>query len=235
MRIGIVVPAYNVAPFIAGAMRSVLAQSWRDWRMVVVDDGSTDTTGAVVQSFSDDRVTLLRQANAGVSAARNAGITALLGTGVDALLFLDADDWITPCTLSLLAGALGNNVVAASGACAFVGNGETTLARPPPAGNLLPALLIRNCFANGGQVLVRAGTVRRAGLFDNALRVGEDWEFWVRVAMLGRFATTGTPAPVCFVRERQGKPEQGFLLWRRDRASRRGPRTPSPHRSGAQC
>jgi glycosyltransferase involved in cell wall biosynthesis len=91
MRVGIVTPAWNVARWIDGTIRSVLEQTHADWRMVVVDDGSTDATAALVGRVADPRVTLLRQANAGVSAARNAGLAAL-DPGADAVLFLDADD-----------------------------------------------------------------------------------------------------------------------------------------------
>jgi glycosyltransferase involved in cell wall biosynthesis len=73
MRIGVVTPAYDVAPWIATAIASVRAQTHADWRMVVVDDGSRDGTSEIVEGVRDERLTLLRQANAGVSAARYAG------------------------------------------------------------------------------------------------------------------------------------------------------------------
>ena len=72
-----VIPAYNAAAWVADAIRSVLAQTHRDWRLVVVDDGSIDGTGEVVAGFADPRIRLIRQANGGVSAARNAGIREL--------------------------------------------------------------------------------------------------------------------------------------------------------------
>ena len=73
MRIAIVTPAFNVAPYIGDAIVSVLAQTHRDWTMAVVDDGSTDATAAVAARFAYPGMRLLRQANAGVSAARNRG------------------------------------------------------------------------------------------------------------------------------------------------------------------
>jgi hypothetical protein len=79
MRIGIVVPAYNAAPWIGGAVASVIAQTHRDWMLVVVDDGSTDGTAGIVEGFADARVRLVRQANSGVSAARNCGVAELCG------------------------------------------------------------------------------------------------------------------------------------------------------------
>jgi len=79
MRIGIVVPAYNAAAWIGDAIGSVMAQTHRDWTLVVVDDGSTDGTARVVEGFADPRIRLVRQANEGVSAARNRGTAELCG------------------------------------------------------------------------------------------------------------------------------------------------------------
>src|ERR1700722_16212125 len=73
MRVGIVIAAYNAASWIGDAIASVIAQTYRDWILVVVDDGSADGTADVVGGFADPRIRLVRQANAGVSAARNRG------------------------------------------------------------------------------------------------------------------------------------------------------------------
>ena len=91
MRIGIVTPAFNVAPYIGAAIRSVLAQTLSDWVMTIVDDGSTDATAAVAEASGDPRIAVVRQDNAGVSVSRNRGLAA---TRADLILFLDADDWL---------------------------------------------------------------------------------------------------------------------------------------------
>ena len=114
MRIGIVTPAFNVAPYIGDTIRSVLDQTHRDWTMVVVDDGSTDGTASVVQAFSDPRLKLISQTNAGVSAARNCGAAAL--QDCDSVLFLDGDDTLAPFALATLAAALTPATVAAAAA-----------------------------------------------------------------------------------------------------------------------
>jgi glycosyltransferase involved in cell wall biosynthesis len=210
VRIGIVIPAYNAASWIADAVRSVLVQSHPDWRLVVVDDGSTDGTGDIVaSSFTDLRITLIRQANAGVSTARNCG-AAVLGVisfphpsrehnGATAILFLDADDQLAPDALSLLITALDH----APGAIAAVGAYTLPRARcrRPPSGDLLPRLLVGNIFANGGHVLIRADALRAAGPFRTDIAYGEDWEFWIRLAMQGSFTSTTDPAPVLYVRQ----------------------------------
>jgi glycosyltransferase involved in cell wall biosynthesis len=235
MRIGIVVPAYNAAAWIGDAIASVIAQTHRDWVLVVVDDGSTDGSAGVVAGFADSRIQLVRQANAGVSAARNRGVAELWGTnpapqpppqrggGVDvasasllplpsgegvggrgdALLFLDADDWLVPDALFRLAAVLkaSPDAVAATGAFTFVGSNDTLL---PLSGDILERLLVGNLFANGGHLLLRRAAVQAAGGFLPGLAYGEDWEFWIRIALLGPFAVTPGTKPVLLVRQHSG-------------------------------
>lgn len=209
MRVGIVTPAHDVAAYIATAIDSVIAQSHTDWAFVVVDDGSRDATAAIASTYADPRLRLLRQANAGVSAARNAGLAAL--PPVDAILFLDADDWLAPDALARLIAALRPGAVASCGAYALVdeaarpGDAPRTVRRRPcgGGGDMLARLLLRNRFVNGGHVLLRADAVARAGPFRTDLRYGEDWEFMTRIALLGPVAAAPGP-PVLYARQRHG-------------------------------
>jgi glycosyltransferase involved in cell wall biosynthesis len=204
MRIGIVTPAFNIAPYIGEAIRSVLAQSHRAWTMTIVDDGSTDQTAAIAASFDDPRIRLVRQRNAGVSAARNRGLTA---TNAETVLFLDADDWLSPDALSILAATLRAEPSAIAAVAPWrrmpAGKPEwRSRVSRPRSGDLLEALLVRNLFANGGHLLIRRHVLEAAGPFDPSLSYGEDWEYWTRLARLGTFAATRTRAPMLFVRER---------------------------------
>jgi glycosyltransferase involved in cell wall biosynthesis len=210
VRVGIVVPAYNVAPFIATALGSVLGQSHTDWRMVVVDDGSTDATASVVAGFNDPRLHVIRQPNRGVSAARNRGIAEI---EADAVLFLDADDWLAPDALARLTETLDATrprAVAAYGAFAFVAENAEPGASPVwfkrgpfPSGDILERLLAENLFANGGHLLIRGGAVAQAGLFRESIGFGEDWDYWIRLARLGDFAVVPGTAPLLLVRQRR--------------------------------
>ena len=98
--ISVVIPLYNKEALVGRTLESVLAQSYRDFEVVVVDDGSRDGSTAVVESFDDPRIRLIRQENAGVSAARNRGIAEARGEFV---ALLDGDDIWKPDYLSTVA------------------------------------------------------------------------------------------------------------------------------------
>lgn len=95
-RVSVVVPCFNYGRFVAEAVASILAQSFRDFEVIVVDDGSTDDTPDVLRRITDPRVRVLRQANQGCAAARNAGRALARG---EFLAFLDADDLWRPTYL----------------------------------------------------------------------------------------------------------------------------------------
>jgi glycosyltransferase involved in cell wall biosynthesis len=209
IRIGVVIAAYDMAAWVGTCLYSLLAQTHADWTAIVVDDGSRDGTATVVRCFADRRIRLIRQRNAGVSAARNLGLAEV---GGDAVLFLDADDWLAPDALARMAAALeaAPDAAAVWGRFALMagtaepGDRPLRVVRPRlPANDAVTALLIGNRFANGGHVLIRRCAAARAGRFNTRLHFAEDWEYWVRLALVGRFAPVPGGAPLLHVRQRQ--------------------------------
>ena len=100
MKLSIVIPAYNAAPWIKGAVDSVLVQDFRDWELIIVDDGSADETPMLIDRIAarDNRISVVHQLNAGLGVARNVGIDRAKG---DYLVFLDSDDELaSPTVLS---------------------------------------------------------------------------------------------------------------------------------------
>lgn len=92
--VSVIVPCFNVAPYIAQCLDSLIAQTFRDWEAICVDDGSTDGTGDVLRRYADlePRITVISQPNAGISAARNVGLDHATGEYV---VFVDGDDWLS--------------------------------------------------------------------------------------------------------------------------------------------
>src|SRR4051812_5654849 len=98
--ISVIVPCFNYGHYLPDTLRGLLAQQFKHWECIIVDDGSTDDTAGVAAAFAADdaRIRYLRQANAGLSAARNAGLSAARGRYIQ---LLDADDSIAPQKLAL--------------------------------------------------------------------------------------------------------------------------------------
>ena len=191
-KVTVVIAAYNAEKFIRQTLESALAQSLNDIEVIVVDDGSTDGTQSILSSFSNCRLTVLRQANGGVSAARNAGLTAARAPYV---FFLDADDLLLRDSLSRMVTALEQ---APQHTACFAHHIRITedgsaLSTPAelrwkmfPRTDTLRHLIAKNFIACGA-ICIRTEAARAVGGFNSTLKLGEDWEFWCRLAVLGDF------------------------------------------------
>jgi glycosyltransferase involved in cell wall biosynthesis len=189
----VVIPAYNSGVFIREAVESVLRQSLTSIELIVVDDGSTDGTQQVLDSISDGRLTVLRQNNSGVSAARNAGLAAARAPYI---FFLDADDVILPDALARMASTLDRmpQCVACFGHHIKIAEDGSELSTRAdlrwklfPGADTLRELIAKN-FIFCGAICIRTDAARAVAGFTPALRLGEDWEFWCRLAVLSDFA-----------------------------------------------
>lgn len=98
-KLAIIIPAYNVEPYIANCLNSLIAQTYQDWVAYVVDDGSTDKSGSIIDEYKkDDRFIILHKENGGLSSARNFALNYIEETNgaYSAVTFLDSDDWLAP-------------------------------------------------------------------------------------------------------------------------------------------
>lgn len=208
MTISVVIPAYNVARYVDECLDSVRAQTCADWECIAVDDGSTDGTLDRLRRQRDPRFKVIAQANRGVSAARNAGLAAARGRY---LLFLDGDDRLHPQALARLSAALdaAPRAVLAYGTLRQIFEDGSrypqralhTLEHYYPSGDVL-ARVIRENFLQVGMTLLRCAVARELGGFRLDLSLGEDWEFWCRLAACGEFRFIGAQPEVSYIRMR---------------------------------
>jgi glycosyltransferase involved in cell wall biosynthesis len=184
--VSVVMPAYNAAETITESVVSVFAQSYTQWELIVVNDGSTDGTCKALAPFlGDPRVSLLQQENAGVAAARNVGICHCRGEFV---AFLDADDLWEPDKLAmqveLFRSAAPTLGLVHTHQVAFSGDRQCCRPKDDDAcfGYLESAqrILVYDFIATS-TVMVRAGLFAEVGLFDEALAGTEDWDLWIRI------------------------------------------------------
>lgn len=194
-KVDIIIPAYNAARFLPGAIESVMAQTETDWRMLLVDDGSTDNTRKVVEGYVEqlgDRLTYVFQENRGLPAARN---TAIRNGSAPLLALLDADDlWLPNRLTESLAAFEGRPEIGLAygritrfsdtGAVidTFAGNGsrgEDDVAR---------WIYTRKIELPCPSVTFRRAAVDKVGLFDETLRASEDRDLWLRIAQHYRVA-----------------------------------------------
>ena len=192
--VSVVIPAYNAAPYVAEAVESVLAQTASPAEIIVVDDGSTDSTAAVLEPYQN-RIRYIYQENAGVSAARNRAIEAANG---DFMAFLDADDTWHPQKLEFQMEAFGR--IPALG---LVGTqGFFLPSSDLPRYDRLPddpftfinwrQLTVKN-HLYASSVIVRSSILNIAGDFDTALQGPEDRDLWLRIAEISTVVNLNLP------------------------------------------
>jgi glycosyltransferase involved in cell wall biosynthesis len=192
-KVSIIIPAYNADQYIRTALESVLAQSYRDYEVIVVDDGSTDDTKATVHAVGGP-IHYIYQSNQGASAARNTGIRAVKG---ELLCFLDADDSWTPDKLRTQVEFMERNSevgLVFSDEEEFDENGmqcrsllsKSRFYSEIVAGSVIGGAfqkLLEENFIPTSTVMVRTTCFDTTGLFDVALKAAEDRDMWSRIAV----------------------------------------------------
>lgn len=197
-KVSVIIPNYNNAHYLGNAIQSVLRQSFTDYEIIVVDDGSTDNSKDVVSTFGN-KVRYIWQENKGLGGARNTGINA---SNTEFIGLLDADDEWKPIYLEKMISLVESHPDAAVYYSAASGMDATGKELPKVFGRMIPPNntyqnLLRANFIIPSTVLLRRSAVTKAGLFDErnrGLHGCEDWDLWLRLCPSHQFA--GTPEPL---------------------------------------
>jgi glycosyltransferase involved in cell wall biosynthesis len=205
--ISVIIPAFNVAPFIRQAVASALAQTRNDIEVIVVDDGSTDGTGEVLRQFSDPRLRVIRQENRGSAAARNTGLQVASG---ELVAFLDGDDFWAPENLAHQSAFLENHaeVDMTFGRSRVVDENGTDMGYSQfQSSGVIPfsRLLQANEAGNGSCTLLRRKSIDQAGAFDSSLEECIDLDLFLRVANQRSGNVVAIPEVLTYYRRRSGQ------------------------------
>lgn len=186
-KVSVVIPAYNTLAYLPQSLASALEQTFTDFDVLIVDDGSADGVAAWAAQLSDPRVRLVTQANQGLPGARNTGVA---GTEGEYIAFLDGDDLWRPDKLTKQVALLDKRpeVGLVHSSVRFIDARGDATSSPVAAhgdGDLYREFLTFNEFYMvrcGSTPLVRRACFDRVGVFDPSLKFAEDWEMWTRVA-----------------------------------------------------
>ncbi|HEY9853029.1 MAG TPA: glycosyltransferase family 2 protein [Leptolyngbyaceae cyanobacterium] len=206
-KVSVIIPTYNVEKYIAAAVNSVLAQTYQNFELLIVDDESPDRSVEICQQFTDPRIKIISQKNRGLAGARNTGIRHASG---EYLAFLDGDDLWLPEMLEKNIAHLENSpdVGVSFNRSAFVnerGEDLGTYTMPQLKDIDVPCLLRGSPIGNGSAVVIRRevleeirfednlyGTVEEF-YFDDRFRRSEDIECWLRIALQTDWKIEGIP------------------------------------------
>ncbi|WP_454062751.1 glycosyltransferase family 2 protein [Candidatus Nitrospira salsa] len=207
IQVSVIIPTYRRPIFLRTALESVLAQTFPDFEVMVVDDASQDNTLDVVKEFDDNRIQYIaHEFNKGGSAARNTGIRHARG---EYIAFLDDDDEWLPEKLELQVEVLNQSRQEVGG----VYTGCTKIEResgmivccktPTQRGNLFQKLLRKNCITSTSSILLRKECFERVGLFDERLPSSQDYDLWLRISKVFKFESISKSLFIYHIHEKK--------------------------------
>ncbi|MFT6047580.1 MAG: glycosyltransferase involved in cell wall biosynthesis [Arenicella sp.] len=230
--VSVVIPVYNVEHFIKTCLDSVLAQSYENLEVLVVDDGSPDQSIPIVEQYNDQRLRIIRQENRGLASARNTGIREARG---DFIALLDSDDfWSADKIQKHVAVMLANPKCGLSfSASMFVDENGKSLNRLQEPYNKedfnSPQIFCRNPIGNGSvpmiarsvfdQIAYKSAGVQHLQYFDESLRQSEDIDCWTRITLQTETEFHYIDKPLTFYRLNSGglsaNVDRQFEAWER--------------------
>lgn len=223
-KVSVIIPTYNCAQYICQAVDSVLAQTYHDFELVVVDDGSTDDTKELLMRY-DKHLTYIYQENKGMTAARNTGIKNSSG---EYIAFLDSDDIWLPNKLERQVKLLDESpevglvycwhyyIDAEGNRCKFWNN---KIGRSFESGSrLFEKLIEKNVISGGGSTpIIRRECLGKSGMFDESIPYSGDWDLWLRISMDYIMAVIPEPLACYRVLDENHKYPEKFVQYNIDR------------------
>ncbi|MGD1703491.1 glycosyltransferase [Dapis sp. BLCC M229] len=193
--ISVVIPVFNGQNTIKKTIESVLNQTWKDYELIIINDGSTDSTEEVISNISDPRIKVFNYPNAGPSASRNRGTTIASGKYIS---FIDADDLWTPDKLEKQLQKLEENPQAklAYSWTNYIDESDNFLypgGHITANGNVYEKLLLNNFLENGSNPLIDRQALIEIGGFDESLFAAEDMDVWFKLAFKYEFVAVPSP------------------------------------------
>jgi len=187
--ISVIIPVYNGEKTIQETIESVLNQTFTDFELIIINDGSQDATLEIVERSQDSRLNVFSYPNAGQAASRNRGFSHASGEYIS---FIDADDLWTPDKLEAQLRALQDNpqaAVAYSWTKCIDESGQFSRrgSHISATGDVYGKLLLIDFIENGSNPLIRRQALIKVGSFDESLPAAEDWDMWLRLAACYEF------------------------------------------------
>ena len=185
--ISVIIPLYNKEPYIGRAVQSVLNQTYSNFELIVVDDGSTDDGPRIVNDFKDSRIRIVSQCNSGVSAARNRGVRE---SRADLIAFLDADDIWQDCFLNRIFELVDIFPKAGAYATAFAidkGDGAVKEVVKKIHNVHTRQIGLLNFLKRQGlcssSIVIRRAVFNTVGHFREGYKMAEDWDMFLRISI----------------------------------------------------
>ena len=192
-KVSIITPTYNCADYIKDAIRSVFDQTYQNYELIVIDDGSTDNTGEVIKPYlCNDKLRYIRQENLGQAAARNRGLKKATG---EYIAFLDADDIWEKSKLEKQLSVVKKSQADVCYTAAKIVDDETGEIVPYirlswlnrlRKGDILPYLIFSN-FIPFSSIIVKHKCFEKLGTMDESINMGDDWDLLLRLSVFFKF------------------------------------------------